>query len=115
MIDFLFTCFSSRLHAEIGLDGAALDWFSSYLSCKSQQVLVGHALSAEMPLLHGVPQGSVIGPLLFSLYTRQLAELIDKFCIDNHFFADDSKLYSCLPTEPESALSVLRNVELPTN
>ena len=57
----------------------------------------------------------MIGPLLFSLYTRQLAELIDKFCIDNHFFADDSKLYSCLPTEPESALSVLRNVELPTN
>ena len=53
----------------------------------------------------------MLGPLLFSLYTRQLADLIDKFCIDYHFFADDSKLYSCLPTEPESALSALRNVE----
>jgi len=53
----------------------------------------------------------VLGPLLFSLYTRQLADLIDKFCIDYHFFADDSELYSCLPTEPESALSALRNVE----
>ena len=46
-----------------------------------------------------------------SLYTRQLADLIDKFCIDYHFFADDSELYSCLLTEPESALSALRNVE----
>ena len=100
-----------RLHAEIGLDGSTLDWFSSYLSCRSQQVLVGHALSAETPLLCGVPQGLVLGPLLFSLYTRQLADLSDKFCTDDHFFADDSKLYSCLPTEPESALSALRNVE----
>ena len=53
----------------------------------------------------------MLGPLLFSLYTRQLADLIDKFCIDYHFFADDSELYSCLPTVPESALSALRNVE----
>ena len=105
------TLLLQRLHAEIGLDGSALDWFSSYLSCRSQQVLVGHALSAETPLLCGVPQGSVLGPLLFSLYTRQLADLIDKFCIDYHFFADDSELYSCVPTEPESALSALRNVE----
>ena len=106
------TLLLQRLHAEIGLDGSAFDWFSSYLSCRSQQVLVGHALSAETPLLCGVPQGSVLGPLLFSLYTRQLADLIDKFCIDYHFFADrDSELYSCLPTEPESALSALRNVE----
>ena len=53
-----------RLHAEIGLDGSALDWFSSYLSCRSQKVLVGHALSAETPLPCGVPQGS--GSVLFS-------------------------------------------------
>ena len=105
------TLLLQRLHAEIGLDGSALDWFSSYLSCRSQQVLVGHALSAETPLLCGVPQGSVLGPLLFSLCTRQLADLIHKYCIDYHFFADDSELYSCLPTEPESALSALRNVE----
>ena len=53
----------------------------------------------------------MLGPLLFCLYTRQLADLIDKLCIDYHFFADDFELYSCLPTEPESALSALRNVE----
>ena len=45
------TLLLQRLHAEIGLDGSALDCFSSYLSCRSQQVLVGHVLSAETPLL----------------------------------------------------------------
>ena len=70
-----------------------------------------HSLSAETPPVCGVPQGSVLGPLLFTLYTRQLAELIQKFCIDNHFFADDSDLYSCLPTERESALTAIGNVE----
>ena len=64
------TLLLQRHHAKIGLDSSALDWFSSYFSCRSQQVLVGHARSAEMPLLYGVPQGSVLGPLLFSLYTR---------------------------------------------
>ena len=80
------TLLLQRLHAEIGLDASALDWFSSHSPCRrSQQVLEGHALSAETPLLCGVPQGSVLGPLLFSLYARQLAELIDKFCRDYHF------------------------------
>ena len=60
------TLLLQRPHAEIGLGGSVLDWFSSCLSCRSQQVLVGHALSAETPLC-GVPQGLVLGPLLFSL------------------------------------------------
>ena len=67
------TLLLQRLHAEIGLDGSTLVWFSSYLACRSQQVLVGvgHALSAETPLLCGVPQGSVLGPLLFSFLFTQ--------------------------------------------
>ena len=63
----------------------------------------------EIPLLCGVTHGSVLGPLFFSPYTRQLAELIVMHRLS--LFADYSELYSCLPTAPESALSALTNVE----
>ena len=102
------TLLLQRLHAEIGSGDYPL-FRGSHHTCYAGYSR--HALSAETPLLCGVTQGSVLGPRFFSLYTRQLADIIDKFCIDYHFFADDSELYSCLPTEPESALSALRNVE----
>ena len=105
------TLLLNRLHSEICFDSTVLNWFSSYLSCGSKQGLVRHSLSVEIPLVCGVPQGSVLCPLLFSLYTRQLSELIQKFCVDYHLFADESELYSCLPTEHESVLRTIENVE----
>ena len=93
------------------MQSTVLEWFTSYLSCRFQQVLVGQSYSAETPLLYGVPQGSVIGPLLFSLYTKHFAELIQNHSIDYHLFADDSELYSCLPVERDSALQPIRNME----
>ena len=90
------------------MQSTVLEWFTSYLSCRFQQYLVGQSYSAETPLLCGVPQGSVIGPLLFSLYTKHFAELIQNHSIDYHLFADDSELYSCLPVERDSALQVIR-------
>ena len=95
---------------EIFVQGTVLEWFTSYLSCKFQHIFVGQSYSAEMSLLCGVPQGSVLGPLLFSFYTRLLAELIQKHSIDYHLFADDSELQSCLPVERESALQAIRKM-----
>ena len=88
-----------------------LSWFSSYLPGRSQQIIFGHSQSVETSLVCGVPLGSVFGPLLLSLYTRQLAGLIEEFCIDYHCFADDSELYSHLLTKCESVLKAIKNVK----
>ena len=60
-----------------GVGGSALKWFSSYLSERYQSVKIGSTLSNLQKLLFGVPQGSVLGPLLFSLYTSPLSTLVN--------------------------------------
>ena len=77
-----------------GVGGSALKWFSSYLTERFQSVKIGSTLSDLQRLLFGVPQGSVVGPLLFSLYTSPLNTLIGKHKgVKCHFYANDSQLY----------------------
>ena len=66
--DTLLSCLSSRF----GFVGSALKWFRSYLQDRFQSVKIGSSLSNLFKLKFGVPQGSVLGPLLFSLYTTPL-------------------------------------------
>ena len=77
-----------------GVGGSTLKWFSSYLTERFQSVKIGSSLSDLQKLLFVVPQGFVLGPLLFSLYTSPLRTLIGKpKSINFHFYADNTQLY----------------------
>ena len=71
-----------------------MEWFTSYLADRVQSVKIGNILSDPANLLYGVPQGSVLGPILFSMYTTPLSKLISSHnIIKYHFYADDTQLY----------------------
>ena len=79
----------SRLKVMSGLSGNVLDWFKSYLGQRTQRVSVHDVLSDPICLLCGVPQGSVLGPLIFTLYTRPLGMIAQKYGVGYHFYADE--------------------------
>ena len=93
----------NRLESWFGIGDAALRWLTSYLSNRCQRIRVNGALSSQKGLLFGVPQGSVLGPLLFSLYTTPLSQAISNHSIPHHFYADDSQLYVCFSTRDSAA------------
>jgi hypothetical protein len=83
----------TTLETHVGITGKALDWFKSYLSSRYQYVCINGIYSEKKKLKCGVPQGSVLGPDLFAIYSLPLAMLIRKHRIPFHFFADDGQLY----------------------
>ena len=83
----------SRLNQYFGLTDSALSLLKSYLQGRTQAVVVGSSASASSLLSTGVPQGSVLGPLLFTLYTTPLTQLLHDSNVSFHLYADDTQLY----------------------
>ena len=81
------------LHDWFGRDGTVLSWIKSYLSNRKQKIKIGDSFSEAVILPFGVPQGSVLGPLLFTLYTSPLSQVISKFNVTHHLYADDTQIY----------------------
>jgi hypothetical protein len=82
-----------RLRFTFGISGPALNWVSSYLVRRCQSVRVGEMQSPIISCEYGVPQGSVLGPLLFTLYVSPVATVINSFDISQMQYADDTQLY----------------------
>ena len=86
-----------------GIRGVALEWFKSYLSDRTQYVCYKNATSDQRPVMCGVPQGSVLGPLLFIIYTNDLPNAINN--AKSILFADDTTVYAS-----SDSLSLLYNI-----
>jgi hypothetical protein len=83
----------TRLTDRFGITGDALRWFRSYLTDRKQCVSIQGSLSKSVILSSGVPQGSVLGPKLFTGYSAPLGDIMRQNETDFHLYADDSQLH----------------------
>ena len=90
----------------MGISGLALKWFTSYLTNRNISIVIDKSYSPLSPLNYGIPQGSVLGPSLFSIYIRPIADLIKKFPnIHYHIFADDIQLFTFFPINSHNTIN----------
>ena len=92
------------------VNGTALDWLhwlQSFVTDRSQYIAVGDERSETANLLSGVPQGSILGPLLLALYVSPIDDVICSHGIQYHQYADDLMLYTALATKRFNVLSSL--------
>ena len=94
-----------RLRVTFGVDNSALAWFQSYLAGRTQHVRCGGKCSILIDTICGVPQGSVLGPILFIIYTADLASIVAEHGLPLHQYADDSQVYGSCQSDATSTLS----------
>ena len=84
--------------AAYGVSGNLLKWIRHFLSDRTQKVRIGDSLSSEAKVISGIPQGSILGPILFTVFINDLPDSIDSTC---KIFADDTKLYGSVKNQAE--------------
>ena len=94
-----------RLTNQFGVTGSVISWFASYLSDRKVRMKVANDFSQPRKLKFGVPQGSVVGPQLFSLYTSPITDIIKQHPgIQHHSYADDLQLYTSADPKDEDGV-----------
>jgi hypothetical protein len=99
----------NRLHASFRISGLVLQWLKSYLTERTQCVTLGRHTSSPTHLMSGVPQGSILGPILFTLYISPISSLITDFGIQHQQFADDTQLFVAL--SPSNFVDTISKIE----
>ena len=87
------TTLLNRFNKEFGIRGKPLNWFESYFSERTQSVVIRGVKSEPVPLSQGVPQGSVIGPKAYTMYTKSLGDIIEHHGLQYHIYADNIQIY----------------------
>ena len=93
----------NRLRSSFGIRGTVLRWFISYLSNRWQRVSFNQEVSERFDLTCGVPQGSCLGPLLFTIYASKIFEIIKEYLPQAHAYADDTQLYLSFKADSSTA------------
>ena len=101
----------SRLRRRFGVQCTASKWVTSYLDGRTQRIIIGQASSSSKPLNTGEPQGSVLGPILFSLYEQPIGEIIRKHGLTFHHNADDLQILITFDLNIDSLLDTIRRLE----
>uniref|UniRef100_M3XJE6 Reverse transcriptase domain-containing protein n=1 Tax=Latimeria chalumnae TaxID=7897 RepID=M3XJE6_LATCH len=96
-----------RLEHHLGISGTVLNWFQSFLSDRSQVVWIGDSVSAPAEVSCGVPQGSILSPMLFAIYLLPLGDIARRYGVDFHCYADDVQLYLAFPANNTDAVTML--------
>ena len=98
-----------RLDSDFGVAGTCSSWLRSFLQGRHQFVHYNYQTSSPLQLMTGVPQGSVLAPLLFTAHFSPISRLISSFKVSYHSYADDTTLYLALGNNLQESLDLLNS------
>jgi hypothetical protein len=98
------------LSDHFAVSGIALRWFESFLTGRTQRVVVNESVSSSTNLSYGVPQGSVLGPVLFNIYTHSLSNVFSNFNYNSLSYADDTSGYFAFTVECQNEINSSINI-----